>query len=159
MAFGNATKGYVRAHSSGGGGGGTSDYSQLSNKPSINGVTLSGNKTSSDLGIGGITRTLLNQNPVTSIGSTDIDIRQYKYIEIVSGVYASGKYQVFTNIVSVDDLTTTDYELICGGVHPNDPAYSVWAGVKAVNNILNIFSLVVRGWSETPTVFKIVGIK
>ena len=51
MAFGNATKGYVRAHSSGGGGGGTSDYSQLSNKPSINGVTLSGNKTSADLNI------------------------------------------------------------------------------------------------------------
>lgn len=51
MAFGNATKGYVRAHSSGGGGGGTSDYSQLTNKPSINGVTLSGNKTSADLGI------------------------------------------------------------------------------------------------------------
>lgn len=51
MAFGNATKGYVRAHNSGGGGGGTSDYSQLSNKPSINGVTLAGNKTSEDLGI------------------------------------------------------------------------------------------------------------
>ena len=57
MAFGNATKGYVRAHSSGGGGGGTSDYSQLSNKPSINGVSLIGNKTSADLNIssGGIT--------------------------------------------------------------------------------------------------------
>lgn len=34
------------------GGGGTSDYSELSNKPSINGVTLSGNKTNSDLGLG-----------------------------------------------------------------------------------------------------------
>jgi hypothetical protein len=33
------------------GGGGTSDYSQLTNKPQINGVTLSGNKTSQDLGI------------------------------------------------------------------------------------------------------------
>lgn len=33
------------------GGGGTSDYSDLSNKPSINSVTLSGNKTTSDLGI------------------------------------------------------------------------------------------------------------
>lgn len=32
-------------------GGGTSDYSQLSNKPSINNVTLSGNKTTADLGI------------------------------------------------------------------------------------------------------------
>jgi hypothetical protein len=34
-----------------GGGSGTSDYTDLTNKPSINGVTLSGNKTTSDLGI------------------------------------------------------------------------------------------------------------
>ena len=34
-----------------GGGGGTSNYNQLTNKPSINGVTLTGNKTTSDLGI------------------------------------------------------------------------------------------------------------
>lgn len=34
-----------------GGGGGTSDYNDLSNKPQIAGVTLSGNKTLSDLGI------------------------------------------------------------------------------------------------------------
>lgn len=33
----------------GGGGGGTSDYADLSNKPKINNVTLSGNKNSSDL--------------------------------------------------------------------------------------------------------------
>lgn len=35
----------------GGGGGGTSNYNDLTNKPSINSVTLSGNKTTSDLGI------------------------------------------------------------------------------------------------------------
>jgi hypothetical protein len=34
-----------------GGGGGTSNYNQLTNKPSINGVTLTGDKTTSDLGI------------------------------------------------------------------------------------------------------------
>lgn len=34
-----------------GGGSGTSDYTDLTNKPSINGVTLLGNKTTSDLGI------------------------------------------------------------------------------------------------------------
>lgn len=34
-----------------GGGPGSSDYATLTNKPSINGVTLEGNKTSSDLGI------------------------------------------------------------------------------------------------------------
>lgn len=35
----------------GGGGGGTDDYTDLNNKPSINGNTLSGNKTSNELGL------------------------------------------------------------------------------------------------------------
>lgn len=35
----------------GGGSGGTDDYSDLSNKPQINGVTLAGNKSASDLGL------------------------------------------------------------------------------------------------------------
>lgn len=35
----------------GGGGGGTTDYTELENKPQINSVTLSGNKTASDLGL------------------------------------------------------------------------------------------------------------
>ncbi len=38
-------------NSTGGGSGGTSDYTELSNKPKINNVELSGNKTTSDLGI------------------------------------------------------------------------------------------------------------
>lgn len=37
--------------SGGGGGGGATDYNDLGNKPSINGVTLSGNKTAAQLGI------------------------------------------------------------------------------------------------------------
>ncbi len=37
--------------SSGGGGGGTDDYTDLTNKPQINSTTLSGNKSSSDLGL------------------------------------------------------------------------------------------------------------
>ena len=37
----------------GGGSGGTSDYTDLSNKPSINNVTLSGNKSAHDLGLQG----------------------------------------------------------------------------------------------------------
>lgn len=49
-----------------GGGGGTSNYNQLNNKPSINGVTLQGNKTSADLNISG-----MPENPLaTSHGGT-----------------------------------------------------------------------------------------
>ena len=39
------------ADGSGGGGGGTGDYNDLSNKPSINNVSLSGNKTAAQLGL------------------------------------------------------------------------------------------------------------
>ena len=42
--------------------GGTNDYNQLNNKPSINNVTLSGNKTSSDLGIATKTSDLDNDS-------------------------------------------------------------------------------------------------
>ena len=44
-----AAKSYTDEH--GGGGGGTSNYNDLSNKPQIGGVTLSGNKSASDLGL------------------------------------------------------------------------------------------------------------
>lgn len=43
-----ATKQYVDQQ---GGGGGTSDYTALSNKPQINGNTLTGNKTAANLGL------------------------------------------------------------------------------------------------------------
>ena len=44
---------YLLAVKKGGGGGGTSNYNQLSNKPQINSVELSGNKSLHDLGIAG----------------------------------------------------------------------------------------------------------
>ncbi len=46
-----ATWSYDFTMTGGGGGGGTSDYNDLTNKPSIANVTLSGNKTLADLGI------------------------------------------------------------------------------------------------------------
>ena len=48
---GNANWQVYKLSEGGGGGGGTSDYPDLTNKPQINGVTLLGNKTTSDLGI------------------------------------------------------------------------------------------------------------
>ena len=64
----------IRAEGGGGGGGGTSNYNDLSNKPSINSVTLSGNKTSADLGLANssdvITAITFNGNPVTVANNT-----------------------------------------------------------------------------------------
>lgn len=42
---------WIKIETGGGGGGGTTDYNQLTNKPSINGVELSGNKTSDDIDV------------------------------------------------------------------------------------------------------------
>ena len=88
MAFGNATKGYVKKHSGGGGGGGTSNYNELSNKPTINGVTLSGNKTSEDLGISGggggslhsITKSI-NSLSYTSTNTVNVDLSSLNFTD------------------------------------------------------------------------------
>lgn len=58
--------------SSGGGGTGTTDYNQLTNRPSINGTTLSGNQTSSQLGLYGINNT--PPYPVTSVNGQTGDV-------------------------------------------------------------------------------------
>ena len=56
----------ILEQSGGGGGGGTSDYNDLNNKPSINSVTLSGNKTPSDLGLGTYSK------PIGGIPASDL---------------------------------------------------------------------------------------
>lgn len=57
----SASKQYIDEH---GGGGGTTDYADLENKPKINGTTLSGNKSLSDLGI--VTPTVENETLIFS---------------------------------------------------------------------------------------------
>lgn len=68
QALGVSSSSYV---GSGGGGGGTSNYNDLDNKPQINGVTLSGNKNTSQLSIhdlpsGGSTGQVLAKNSGTN---------------------------------------------------------------------------------------------
>jgi hypothetical protein len=50
MTFGTVIA-LIKAIAGSGGGGGTSNYNDLSNRPKVNGVTLTGNKTSSELGL------------------------------------------------------------------------------------------------------------
>lgn len=61
---------------SGGGEGGTSDYNDLSNRPSINGVTLVGNKTSSNLGVAAEQHTHTTSDITDLDLSTKVDIAQ-----------------------------------------------------------------------------------
>lgn len=68
----------------GGGGGGTDDYTQLSNKPQINGHTLTGNKTSSDLGLA--SAAALNDKADKSTTYTKEETQDYVYGEIIGAI-------------------------------------------------------------------------
>lgn len=68
-----------------GGSGGSSDYSDLTNKPKINGVTLEGNKTLAQIGAGtysvpsgGIPKTDLASDVQTSLGKADTALQQHQ---------------------------------------------------------------------------------
>ena len=67
---------------------GTTDYNDLSNKPTINDVELSGNKTSSDLGL----QSALTTEQLSAVNS---------------GVTAETVAQVGTNTINISSLQTT----------------------------------------------------
>lgn len=73
---------YIR----GGGGGGTSDYEDLDNKPSINGVELIGDQTTEDLGI--------SFELVTDLGSFDMEEYDWDFWTYLSDKTESGFYKV-----------------------------------------------------------------
>ena len=97
----------------GGGGGGSSDYDDLSNKPQINGTTLTGNKSAADLGLspagayvkpsGGIPASDMASAVQTSLSRADASV-QYNSQTLSD----SQKAQARDNIgaASVDDLGT-----------------------------------------------------
>ena len=65
---------YLCVNGAGGGSGGTTNYNDLKNQPQINGVTLTGNKTSANLGISEMTEEQeeqLNQNTQDIQGKVD----------------------------------------------------------------------------------------
>ena len=82
----------------GGGGGGTSDYTNLSNKPSINSVTLTGNKTSGDLnlvGTGDIATTIDSASTNSQVAGAkavyDATLDNYSTTEQMIGTWIDGK--------------------------------------------------------------------
>ena len=134
MAFGNATIGDLKKIAGGGGGGGTSDYSQLSNKPSINGVMLTGNKTSADLHIetGGISFVdkisdistgipLADINAGLLLVATDSSARRIsgiftkadildnaEYVFGYSNEYSNNKFNVSDNVLTITKVSGRD---------------------------------------------------
>lgn len=95
--------------SGGGGGGGTDDYSDLINKPQINGVTLSGNKTTSDLNISynDISGTPSLATVATSGDYTDLTSKPKINGEILSGNKTSADLSIPTKIEEQGDTSIT----------------------------------------------------
>ena len=86
--------------SSGGGSGGTSDYSDLTNKPKINSNTLSGNKTSSQLGL---QDALVSGTNIKTINSTSL--LGSGNIDAVGDVQVNGTSVVSSGVANVPVAT------------------------------------------------------
>ena len=71
----------------GSGGGGTSNYNDLTNKPSINGVTLTGNKTTSDLSLQD-----KMQYSTMPTASAENEGKIYQYVGTTDANYTNGYY-------------------------------------------------------------------
>ena len=105
---------YLEEHG-GGGGGGTTNYNLLTNKPQINGVTLSGDKSASDLGLDAVATTD-SKGLVKPDGST-ITIDSDGTIHAIGGGGEGG---------------TTDYNALSNKPQINGVALS---GNKSLNDI------------------------
>ena len=114
------------AQAGGGGGGGTSDYSDLSNKPQINSVTLSGNKSLSDLGIPTYTagdNVTISNNEISveglelekedsfvqdAVDKTNVSGGNVSLSQKVNGNYSKGLYLNSDATINGDDQTASN---------------------------------------------------
>ena len=117
MANGTIKKGSLVKNTGGSGGGGSSSYADLSNKPSINSVTLSGNKTSSDLNLVSAP-TVLTDETSTSMALAGNTI--YKWTNALTSLsFASAE---------VSDLETVLYFTTGGTISFTDSSSLKWGG-------------------------------
>lgn len=111
-----------------GGHGGTSDYTVLSNKPSINGVTLQGNKTTADLSI-----------PVVEANPTGVHaVTPLKVLRITTGGTSAG-WKIDPVVANPSDTASTDLTKIKIGDTaykiPSD-SYTAGEGIDIANDVI-----------------------
>lgn len=95
----DSTTGKWREYSSGGGG--TSDYTDLTNKPSIEGVTLSGNKTASDLGLAKTSDIPSISNCYQTGDTAFTDLADADYIPVYDASATTKKKSLWSNIKAI----------------------------------------------------------
>lgn len=90
----------------GGGGGGTDNYNELSNKPKINNITLTGNKSLSNLGIA--SAAALNDKADKSTTYTKEETQSYVYDEIVGAITDLDKAAVGGSTKYISTISQAD---------------------------------------------------
>lgn len=124
------------------GGGGTSDYNDLANKPSVNNVTLTGNKSLSDLGAasaadvaakytkpsGGIPASDLASAVQTSLGKADTAL-QTAPVTSVNG-------QTGAVVLNAADVGAGTYSKPSGGIPASDLASAVQTSLSKADTAL-----------------------
>ncbi len=125
----------IKANSSGGGGG-TSDYNDLDNKPRINGVELSGNKSGSDLGLTGGGDMLKSVYDINNNGVVDNSEKVNNHT-VLTDVPADA---VFTDTVyddtAITALANSKYTKPSGGIPKTDLASAVQASLDKADSAI-----------------------
>lgn len=148
----------IKANSSGGGGG-TSDYNDLDNKPRINGVELSGNKSGSDLGLTGGGDMLKSVYDINNNGVVDNSEKVNNHT-VLSDVPANA---VFTDTVyddtAITALANSKYTKPSGGIPKTDLASAVQASLGKADSAIQSSDLATvatsgdySDLSNTPTI-------
>lgn len=116
-----------------GGGGGTSDYDALSNRPSINGTTLSGNKTAEELGLGtyskpsgGIPKTDLAQTVQNKLDKTVVvsdtqptETENKLWVDTDAGAGTSYQIPTVAEMEAADAQTAAEIGIVITGKRPS----------------------------------------
>lgn len=98
-----------------GGTGGTSDYTQLTNKPQINGIELTGNKNGNDLGLANESEIEELGNELNQLANDVTNLDTNKQDKLVAGtnitiegnvISATGGGEIPTNVVTTDTAQT-----------------------------------------------------
>lgn len=93
---------------SGGGGEGTSNYNDLSNKPKINGVTLSGNKSNTDLSISIVIQASSNQ----TVNGYQVPVLTDTQITQAYNGLVAGKNVVITDSTGLMHFTVNQADMV-----------------------------------------------
>lgn len=98
----------VKTYSYGGGGGGSSNYNDLSNKPKVNGVTLSGNKTGLDLQLA----VVLESSSNTTVNGYQVPTLTSAQITQAYNGLVAGKQVVVTDATGLMHFTVNQADMV-----------------------------------------------